>query len=95
MLSAAQFAISTSHSPLVFSPGNAYKVLIDDEVASEGSLLEDFSPSVNQEIDGPQDRKLEYWVDEAQIRDPDPVELDDWDEDEPLQIFDEVVSFSS
>lgn len=75
------------------SPDNSYQVLIDDEVASEGSLLEDFSPSVNpdKEIDDPEDKKPEDWVDEAQIRDPAAVKPEDWDEDEPFQIVDEDV----
>ncbi|KAG8931257.1 hypothetical protein FRC01_001604 [Tulasnella sp. 417] len=76
---------------LIVNPDNTYKVLIDDEVASEGSLLEDFSPSVNpdKEIDDPEDKKPEDWVDEAQIRDPTATKPDDWDEDEPFQIVDE------
>ncbi|KAG8946216.1 hypothetical protein FRC04_011962 [Tulasnella sp. 424] len=76
---------------LIVNPDNSYQVLIDDEVASEGSLLEDFSPSVNpdKEIDDPEDKKPEDWVDEAQIRDPAAVKPEDWDEDEPFQIVDE------
>lgn len=49
----------------------------------------------DKEIDDPEDKKPGDWVDEAQIRDPTAVKPDDWDEDEPFQIVDEDVSFSS
>ncbi|KIO17115.1 hypothetical protein M407DRAFT_33239 [Tulasnella calospora MUT 4182] len=47
------------------APGNTYKVLIDGEVAFEGSLLEDFGLNLDKEIDDPEDRKPEDWADEA------------------------------
>ncbi|KIO23604.1 hypothetical protein M407DRAFT_26896 [Tulasnella calospora MUT 4182] len=76
----------TSKSILLKQPFAAFEsalVLSDDEVASEGSLLEDFGPSVNpdKEIDDPEDRKPEDSVDEAQIHDTDAVKPVDWDED--------------
>lgn len=32
---------------LIVNPDNTYEILIDDESASKGSLLENFNPSVN------------------------------------------------
>lgn len=44
----------------------SYQVLIDNEVASEGSLLENFEPPFNPpaEIDDPSDSKPDDWVDD-------------------------------
>eukprot|EP00959_Pyramimonas_sp_CCMP1952_P438474 9179791-Pyramimonas_sp.AAC.1 len=43
-----------------------YEILIDNEVAKEGSLLEDLDPAINPpaEINDPTDFKPEDWVDE-------------------------------
>jgi hypothetical protein len=40
-------------------------VLIDGEEKKSGSILEDFDPAVNppEEIDDPEDKKPEDWVD--------------------------------
>ena len=75
------------------SPNNSFQILIDDEVVTEGSLLEDFHPSVNpaKEIDDPNDSKPETWVDEAEIADPTAVKPEDWDDNQPFQIVDETV----
>ena len=45
---------------------------IDGESVRNGTLLEDFTPSVNPEaeIDDPNDTKPEDWVDDARIADP-------------------------
>ncbi|KAG8900277.1 hypothetical protein FRB99_006145 [Tulasnella sp. 403] len=76
---------------LIVHPNNTYNVLVDDEVSSEGNLLENFTPAVNppKEIDDPEDVKPGDWVDDAQIRDPDAKKPDDWDETQPFQILDE------
>jgi len=76
---------------LIVKPDNTYQILVDDEVASEGSLLENFSPAVNppKEIDDPKDTKPEDWVDEAQIADPNATKPADWDENAPFEIPDE------
>jgi calnexin len=44
-------------------------MLIDGSSAKNGSLLEDFAPSVNpvKEIDDPKDTKPKTWVDEALV----------------------------
>lgn len=44
---------------------NRYAVLIDGEEKKAGSILEDFDPAVNpaEEIDDPEDKKPEDWVD--------------------------------
>ena len=60
-------------SHLLCSPNNTYNVLINGESDKTGSLLEDFEPSVNpsKEIDDPNDKKPEDWVEEKTIADPD------------------------
>ncbi|KAF9524095.1 Calreticulin family-domain-containing protein [Crepidotus variabilis] len=76
---------------LIVNPDNTFEVLINGESEKKGSLLEDFEPSVNpaKEIDDPEDKKPEDWVDEAQIPDPDAKKPEDWDEDAPFEILDE------
>ena len=43
----------------------SYDLLIDGEPKKSGSILEDFDPSINppEEIDDPEDKKPEDWVD--------------------------------
>ena len=50
----------------------SYQVLIDNEVASEGSLLENFEPPFNPpaEIDDPSDSKPNDWVDDITCAPP-------------------------
>jgi hypothetical protein len=76
---------------LVINPDNTYEVLINGESEKKGSLLEDFEPPVNppKEIDDPEDKKPEDWVDEATISDPDATKPEDWDEEAPFEIPDE------
>lgn len=76
---------------LVVKPDNTFDILINNESAKAGSLLEDFDPAVNpeKEIDDPKDTKPEDWVDEARITDPDATKPDDWDEDAAFEIIDE------
>ena len=52
--------------PLKFSSCR-YKVLIDGKEEKAGSLFEDFEPAFNppEEIDDPEDKKPEDWVDES------------------------------
>lgn len=58
---------------------------------NRGDLLENFSPSVNPpaEIDDPEDKKPEDWVDTPRISDPAAKKPDDWDEEAPYEILDE------
>ncbi|KAJ3482943.1 hypothetical protein NLI96_g6641 [Meripilus lineatus] len=76
---------------LVLHPNNTYDVLFNGESHNRGDLLEDFNPSVNpaEEIDDPEDKKPEDWVDTKRIADPDATKPDDWDEDAPYEIPDE------
>ena len=59
------------------SPNNTYDVLWNRESYNTGSLLEDFTPAVNppKEIDDPEDKKPEDWVDVRRIADPDAVKV--------------------
>jgi hypothetical protein len=76
---------------LIVHPNNTYNVLVNGESEKTGSLLEDFDPAVNppKEIDDPEDKKPEDWVDEPKIEDPKAVKPEDWDEDAPYEIPDE------
>jgi calnexin len=77
---------------LIVEPDQTFEVRINGEVATSGSLLEDFTPAVNPatEIDDPKDTKPSTWVDEAKITDSDATKPSDWDEDAPFQIVDET-----
>ncbi len=43
----------------------SYDLMIDGESKKSGSILEDFDPAINppEEIDDPEDKKPEDWVD--------------------------------
>jgi hypothetical protein len=75
---------------LIMHPNSTYNVLVNGITQNNGSLLEDFTPSVNppKEIDDPEDKKPADWVDEAQIADPEAKKPDDWDEEAPYEILD-------
>ncbi|KAF2435665.1 calnexin-like protein [Tothia fuscella] len=76
---------------LIVHPNQTYAINIDGEQQRNGSLFEDFAPSVNpeKEIDDPEDKKPETWVDDARIPDPEAKKPEDWDEDAPYEIVDE------
>ncbi|KAF2187816.1 calreticulin precursor [Zopfia rhizophila CBS 207.26] len=76
---------------LIVKPDNSFEIKIDGESIRNGTLLEDFTPSVNpeKEIDDPKDKKPDDWVDDARIPDPEAKKPDDWDEDAPFEIVDE------
>ncbi|KAI0249552.1 Calreticulin family-domain-containing protein [Lactifluus subvellereus] len=82
---------TTNLYTLVLHPNNTYDVLVNGDSLNRGSLLEDFTPPVNPptEIDDPEDKKPEDWVDVDRIPDPDATKPDDWDEDAPYEILDE------
>jgi calnexin len=86
----ARIGKTTTLYTLIVNPDNTYEIQIDGEESKKGSLLEDFDPPVNppKEIDDPNDKKPEDWVDEARIPDPDAKKPDDWDEDAPFEILD-------
>ncbi|XP_077293782.1 calnexin-like isoform X2 [Arctopsyche grandis] len=75
---------------LYLQPDNTYTVLLDHKEINSGSLLEDFTPSVNppEEIDDPSDAKPNDWDDRERISDPTASKPDDWDESAPPQISD-------
>ncbi|KAL9113385.1 MAG: hypothetical protein Q9227_002426 [Pyrenula ochraceoflavens] len=75
---------------LYVKPDQSFELLVDGTSMKNGSLLEDFTPSVNpeKEIDDPKDSKPDDWVDESRIPDPDAKKPDDWDEDAPFEIVD-------
>ncbi|KAF2118546.1 Calreticulin family-domain-containing protein [Lophiotrema nucula] len=76
---------------LIVKQDNSIEIKIDGESVRNGTLLEDFSPSVNpeKEIDDPKDKKPDDWVDEARIPDPEAKKPEDWDEEAPFEIVDE------
>ncbi|KAJ7897288.1 Calreticulin family-domain-containing protein [Mycena olivaceomarginata] len=76
---------------LVVQPDNTYEVFFNGVSEKAGSLLEDFQPAVNPpaEIDDPEDKKPEDWVDTKRIEDPEAFKPADWDEDAPYEIPDE------
>jgi len=76
---------------LIVNPDNTFEILVNGESTTTGSLLEDFDPAVNppKEIDDPEDKKPEDWVEQAKIPDPSAKKPADWDEDAPYEIVDE------
>jgi len=76
---------------LVVRPDNSFEIFIDGTSTRNGTLLEDFDPPVMppKEIDDPEDKKPENWVDEEKIPDPEAKKPEDWDEDAPYEIPDE------
>ncbi|RKO91687.1 Calreticulin/calnexin [Blyttiomyces helicus] len=91
---AAKISKTTNLYTLIVRPDQTFDILINSEKAKSGSLLEDFSPAVNppKEIDDPEDKKPEDWVDQAKIVDPEAKKPDDWDEEAPMEILDEEAS---
>ncbi|BFZ24213.1 hypothetical protein BsWGS_27251 [Bradybaena similaris] len=76
---------------LIVRPDNTYEMRVDKKVISAGSLLTNFSPSVNppQEVDDPDDLKPEDWDNREKIPDLEAKKPVDWDETEPETIVDE------
>ena len=87
---AAKTSKTTTLYTLIVKPDNTFEMLIDNVSAKNGSLLEDFSPSVNpeKEIDDSKDKKPEDWIDEVRIPDPEAKKPEDWDEDAPFEVVD-------
>ncbi|CAG8482451.1 10008_t:CDS:2, partial [Cetraspora pellucida] len=74
---------------LIVRPNNTFEIRVNHETVKSGNLLEDFTPDVNppKEIDDPNDKKPNDWVDDPKI--PDPGMLSFLDEDAPYEIPDE------
>ena len=66
------FGKATNLYTLHLFPNNTYDVLFNGDSYNLGNLLEDFTPAVNPEaeIDDPDDKKPEDWVDTKRIPDP-------------------------
>lgn len=94
---AARIKKTTELYTLIVHPNNTYVIKLNDEVAKEGSLLEDFTPAFEppKEIPDPSDKKPEDWVEESRIPDPDAKKPADWDEDAPYEIVDEDATMPS
>lgn len=75
---------------LAIFKNNTYQLYVDMDLKQNASMYEGFAPPIQppKEIDDPEDKKPEDWVDEAQIPDPEAVKPDDWDEDAPMEIPD-------
>eukprot|EP00761_Pharyngomonas_kirbyi_P012434 gb/GECH01012461.1/.p1 GENE.gb/GECH01012461.1/~~gb/GECH01012461.1/.p1 ORF type:complete len:533 (+),score=161.12 gb/GECH01012461.1/:1-1599(+) len=73
----------------IFKNGT-YHMYVNQELKREGSLAHDFDPPIQppEQVDDPEDKKPEDWVDDPKMPDPDAVKPDDWDEDEPEKIPD-------
>jgi hypothetical protein len=84
-------AALTNLYTLIVNADNTFEILVNGESSTKGSLLEDFDPAVNppKEIDDPNDKKPEDWVEQAKIPDPSAKKPADWDEDAPYEIVDE------
>lgn len=87
----ARITKQTTLYTLIVNPDQTFEIRLDGTRVKNGTLLEDFSPSVNPptEIDDPDDTKPEDWVEKAKIVDPEAKKPEDWDEDAPYEITDE------
>lgn len=76
---------------LIIKQDQTFSIQVNGESVKDGSLFEDFHPSVNpdKEIDDANDSKPVDWVDQAKIADPEATKPEDWDEDAPFEILDE------
>jgi len=76
----------------VVGSDNTVKILVDNVEKVSASLLSDtdFTPPVNppKEIDDPDDKKPDSWIDDPKMDEPGAKKPDDWDEDAPRQIAD-------
>jgi calnexin len=87
----AQISKTSSLYTLIVRPDQTFEIKVDGDSKRNGSLLEDFTPSVNppKEIDDPEDKKPEDWVEDPKIPDAEATKPEDWDEDAPFEIVDE------
>lgn len=90
----ARISKQSSLYTLIVKPDQTFEIKIDGESLKKGSLLEDFTPSVNpeKEIDDSEDKKPADWVEEAKIADPEATKPEDWDEEAPFEIVDETAT---
>ena len=60
-------------------PDNTYEMYIDQELKESGNLEDDWKLLEDKEINDPEDKKPEDWVDEAEMVDPEDKKPEDWD----------------
>ncbi|KAI9851759.1 MAG: hypothetical protein M1838_002836 [Thelocarpon superellum] len=86
----ARITKTTTLYTLIVKPDQSFEIRINGESAKNGTLHDDFTPSVNppKEIDDPKDKKPDDWVEEAKIPDPSATKPEDWDEEAPFEIVD-------
>lgn len=87
----ARIGKTSSLYTLIIRPDQNFQIKVDGEAIRNGTLLEDFSPAFtpDKEINDPEDKKPEDWVEEAKIPDPEASKPEDWDEDAPYEVVDE------
>merc|ERR1711897_1239 len=64
--------------------GNTVRVDIDEEKIYEGSVKEDWEVLKAKEINDPDDKKPDDWVDDSMIDDPETKKPDDWVEEKRI-----------
>jgi len=69
---------------LTISPDGKVKVEIGEEKVYEGELEKDWPLLPAKEIDDPEDKKPDDWVDEAMMADPEDKKPEDWDQPEEI-----------
>merc|ERR1711920_628444 len=84
-LSYKQEGEGTSHVyRMTLKPDNTVRVDIDEEKIYEGSVKEDWEVLKPKEINDPDDKKPDDWVDDSMIDDPETWEPDDWVEEKRI-----------
>merc|ERR1711998_361075 len=66
---------------LIVKPDNTFEVQIDGAKVEDGKLADGWKFLEPKEIDDPEDKKPEDWVDEAEMDDPEDTKPDDWDDE--------------
>merc|ERR1711920_129950 len=75
----------TSHVyRMILKPDNTVRVDIDEEKIYEGSVKEDWEVLKAKEINDPDDKKPDDWVDDSMIDDPETKKPDDWVEEKRI-----------
>lgn len=69
---------------LVLKPDSTVEVFIDKESVYSGKLEEDWELLEPKEIDDPDDKKPDDWVDEEMMDDPEDKKPDDWVEEKEI-----------
>merc|ERR1712086_50504 len=84
-LSYKQEGEGTSHLyRFLLKPDNTVRVEIDGESIYEGSINEDWDVLKPKEIEDPDDKKPEDWVDDSMMDDPETVKPGDWVEEKRM-----------